>query len=221
MATRRHLNEAVVGFWGFAAPIYDTEFVQQWVYRPAQDEMIALLTAHNSRRVADIGCGTGILADRIAREVHPDAIFGVDLSAGMLAQAARRSEAVQWLTAPAEQLPFDDGSLDAVVTTSAFHWFNQPAALREFHRVLAPGGFAAVATLSPRQKLGGVPLRLLSANRFNPSQAPDPAEMRALFSDAGFTVGDQHRVHRPVWTRLLSDLITVGVKPTQSESNPG
>ena len=49
---------------------------------------------------------------------------------------------------PAEQLPFDDGTLDAVVTTSAFHFFDQPAALREFHRVLASGGLVAVASLS-------------------------------------------------------------------------
>jgi hypothetical protein len=37
--------------------------------------------------------------------------------------------------------------------------------------------------------------------------------MRALFTDAGFTVEDQHRVRRPLWTQVLSDLITVGVKP--------
>lgn len=213
MVIRRQFNEAVTGFWGFAAPVYDTEAVQHWVYRPAQDEMIALLTTHASQRIADIGCGTGILADRIAREVQPEAIFGVDLSEGMLAQARQRSAQVQWLSAPAEQLPFDAGSLDAVVTTSAFHWFNQPAALREFHRVLAPGGFAAVATLSPRQKLLNLPMQWLSANRLNPSHAPDPPEMRALFTEAGFTVEDQHRVRRPVWTQLLSDLITVGVKP--------
>ena len=46
---------------------------------------------------------------------------------------------------------FDDGALDAVVTTSAFHFFDQPAALREFHRVLAPGGLVAVSALSTRQ----------------------------------------------------------------------
>lgn len=173
--------------------------------------MIALLSAHASRRVADIGCGTGILADRIAREVRPEAIFGVDMSDGMLARAARRSTQVQWLTAPAEQLPFGDGSPDAVVTTSAFHWFNQPAALREFHRVLAPGGFAAVATLSTRHQLSGLPLCVLSAKQLNPSHAASPMEMRDLFSNAGFKVDDQHRVRRPVWTQLLSDLITVGV----------
>ena len=216
MATRRQFNEAVTGFWGLAAPIYDTDVVQRWVYRPAQDEMIALLTSHASRRVADIGCGTGILADRIAREVRPDAVFGVDLSEGMLAQAARRSASVQWVTAPAEKLPFDDESLDAVVTTSAFHWFNRPAALREFHRVLSPGGFTAVATLSPRQSMAILPLQWLSANRLNPSHAPDPAEMRTLFTDAGFTVDDQHRVRRPAWAQLVSDLITVGVKSVKS-----
>jgi ubiquinone/menaquinone biosynthesis C-methylase UbiE len=208
-ATRRRFNEAVTGFWSLAAPIYDTAVVQQWVYQPAQDEMIALLEAHGSRRIADIGCGTGILADRIAREVRPDQISGVDLSEGMLAQAARRSPAVRWLTAPAEKLPFEDGALDAVVSTSAFHWFNQPAALREFHRVLAPGGFAAVATLSPRRYL---PLDWLSGHQGPGYDAPAPEQMRKLFSDAGFQVDDQHRVHRPLLTRVLSDLITVGVK---------
>ncbi len=86
-----------------------------------------------------------------SNELHPEAVYGVDMSEGMLAQAKKRSSAVTWLRGPAERLPFDDGALDAVVTTSAFHFFDQPAALREFHRVLAPGGLAAVATFSPRQ----------------------------------------------------------------------
>ncbi|KMO72124.1 class I SAM-dependent methyltransferase [Mycolicibacterium obuense] len=206
-ATRRRFNEAVTGFWGFAAPVYDTAVVQRWVYRPAQDEMIALLQARGSRRIADIGCGTGILADRIAREVQGAHVTGVDMSDGMLAEARRRSSTVEWVRAPAEQLPFADGSLDAVVSTSAFHWFNQCAALREFHRVLRPGGVAAVATLSPRRL---VPVDLLPAVRLPAYDAPDPAAMRRLFTDAGFTVADQHRVRRPLWTQLFSDLITVG-----------
>lgn len=210
MSTRRSFNSAVTGFWSFAAPAYDADALQRWVYRPAQDEMISLLRAHGSRRIADIACGTGILAARIASDMECEAIYGVDFSEGMLAQARDRSTAVQWMAAPAEQLPFDDGSLDAVVTTSAFHFFNQPAALREFHRVLAPGGFAAVATFTPYQPL---PLQWLSASRFNPAHSPSPAALRGLFTDAGFRLEDQHRVRRPIWTRFLSDLITVGTKP--------
>ena len=36
--------------------------------------------------------------------------------------------------------------------------------------------------------------------------------LESLFTDAGFTVADQHRVARPAWTLIVSDLITVGVK---------
>ncbi|MDT5246451.1 MAG: hypothetical protein QOD36_3827, partial [Mycobacterium sp.] len=204
------LNDAVTQFWSVAAPLYDLPFLQQWVYRPAQNEVIEQLNDVGARKMADIACGTGILADRIARELHPDEVYGVDMSDGMLAKARARSSEVQWRKGPAEHLPFEDGVLEAVVTTSAFHFFDQPAALREFHRVLATGGLVAVATLSPRQPL---PLHRLSANRLNPAHNPSPGEMRALFEGAGFRVSDQHRVRRPAWTRMLSDLITVGIKP--------
>jgi ubiquinone/menaquinone biosynthesis C-methylase UbiE len=207
---RRGWNESVTRFWTFAAPAYDARCLQRWVYRPAQDEAIAALRTHGSRRIADIACGTGILADRIRRELAPDEVYGVDMSDGMLAQARRRSPDVRWMKGPAEQLPFEDGFLDAIVTTSAFHFFDQPAALAEFHRVLAPGGLAAVATISPRQVL---PLQLLSASLTNPAHNPSPADMRKLFGDAGFELDDQHRVRRPIWTQVVSDLITVGVKP--------
>jgi hypothetical protein len=81
--------------------------------------------------------------------------------------------------------------------------------MREFHRVLAPGGLAAVATISPPLP---ATLRRLSVNSANPAHNPSPAEMRALFAGAGFTVTDQHRVARPLWTRGVWDLLTTGVK---------
>jgi len=207
-ARGRRLNSAVTRMWSLLAPAYDLPILQQWVYRPPHDEVIAQLRAHRSRRIADIACGTGILSDRIERELHPDEIYGVDMSDGMLAKARARSNRVQWLRGPAEQLPFDDGTLDAVVTTSAFHFFDQPAALREFHRVLASGGLVAVAALSARQPL----LQTPSANKWKPQHNASPAEMRDLFESAGFAVSDQHRVRRPAWMRIVSDLITVGTK---------
>jgi ubiquinone/menaquinone biosynthesis C-methylase UbiE len=207
-AQRRGFNEFVTRFWGVAAPAYNLPFLQQWVYRPAHDEVVAQLRDHQSARVVDIACGTGILADRIERELHPAEVYGVDMSEGMLNQARSRSTKVQWLRGPAEQLPFDDSSLDAVVTTSAFHFFDQPAALREFHRVLAPGGLVAVSTLSARQSI----FQGLSTSKWAPAHNPSSAEMRRLFEDAGFAVDTQHRVRRPLWTRAISDLITVGIK---------
>jgi ubiquinone/menaquinone biosynthesis C-methylase UbiE len=205
---RRGFNEAVTRFWGLAAPAYNLPFLQQWVYRPAHDEVVGQLRAHSSARIADIACGTGILADRIERDLHPEQVYGIDMSEGMLAQARTRSTAVRWLRGPAEQLPFDDAALDAVVTTSAFHFFDQPAALREFHRVLKPGGLVAVSTMSARQpRLQGP-----ATSRWKPAHHPSSAEMRRLFENAGFTVDEQHRVRRPLLTRAISDLVTVGIK---------
>lgn len=208
-APRRGFNETVTRFWSFAAPVYNLPVLQRWVYRPAHNEVIEQLVTHGCRRIADIACGTGILADRIERELKPDEIYGIDMSDGMLAQARARSTRVQWRKGPAEHLPFDDGALDAVVTTSAFHFFDQPAALREFHRVLAPGGLAMVVALSARSPL----LQSPSGSKWKPQHNASAPEMRALFERAGFSVSDQHRVPRPAWTKLISDLVTAGTKP--------
>lgn len=208
MVQRRGFNDIVTGFWSFAAPAYDTQVLQRIVYQPAQDEVLEQLRMHHAHKIADIGCGTGIFADRIQRELRVD-VTGIDMAEGMLAQARARSAKVTWIASPAEQLPFADNELDAVVTTSAFHFFDQPAALREFHRVLKPGGIAAVTTISPRQ---AGPLNALSAHVLNPAHTPTPSAMRKLFEEAGFTVSEQHRVRRPWWVQVVSDLLTVGTK---------
>jgi ubiquinone/menaquinone biosynthesis C-methylase UbiE len=80
--------------------------------------------------------------------------------------------------------------------------------LREFHRVLSPGGLAAVSTLSARHLLPQRP----ATSRWKAAHHPSAPEMRRLFEDAGFTVAEQHRVRRPLITRAISDLITVGIK---------
>lgn len=56
--SRRGLNDAVTRLWSFLAPAYDLPFLQQWVYRPPHDEVIAQLRAHGARKIADIAVGT-------------------------------------------------------------------------------------------------------------------------------------------------------------------
>lgn len=194
--------------WGFLSPIYDLPVLQKQVYRPPHDEVIAQLEAHQSRRIADIACGTGVLTARIERDLNPDKIYGVDMSEGMLDKARTKSTGVSWMHGPAEQLPFEDQSVDAVVTTTAFHFFNQPAALREFHRVLTPGGLVAVTAIASRGSRFQVP----ASNLWKPQHNATAAEFRTLFENAGLTIEAQHRIPRPLWTSPLFDLITVGTK---------
>ncbi len=102
---RRGFNDTVTRFWSFAAPAYDQQCLRRWIYRPAQDEVITQLRQHASTddhscssraRIADVACGTGILADRIQRELQTDEVYGIDMSEGMLAQARKRCDRVRW-----------------------------------------------------------------------------------------------------------------------------
>jgi hypothetical protein len=74
--------------------------------------------------------------------------------------------------------------------------------------VLAPGGLVAVSALSTRQPR----LQSSASSRWKPQHNTSAPEMRTLFENAGFVITDQHRIPRPVWTALVSDLLTVGTK---------
>lgn len=90
------------------------------------------------RNVADVAAGTGKLTRLlVGYGAHLVAVEPVDNMRAFLRASARDVAAV---AGAAEAMPFATASLDAVTVAQAFHWFDAPAALREFHRVLRPGG---------------------------------------------------------------------------------
>lgn len=94
--------------------------------------------------VCDVGTGTGRLVLALARRRPDLSITGIDPSADMLERARRNADGlsrVRFLEAPAEAIPLEDASCDAVVSTlSSHHWANLPAAVNEQGRVLRSGG---------------------------------------------------------------------------------
>lgn len=92
------------------------------------------------RRLLDVASGTGDLALEIQDACPECEVIASDFCAEMLAHAASRGMA-RTVVADALHLPFSDGEFDVV--TVAFGLRNMadyPAALREMHRVLQPGG---------------------------------------------------------------------------------
>ena len=137
----------------------------------------------DARRILDLGAGTGLLtrellgrgADVIA--VEPDAAMRAVLTAAM--------PAVEALDGTAEDLPFEDQSLDAVLVGQAFHWFRRPQAEQEMGRVLRSGGALAIMTNtnSPDANWEGVIYqRVLGAAQPSLAAAPAPL-IEELFRD--------------------------------------
>jgi ubiquinone/menaquinone biosynthesis C-methylase UbiE len=189
---------------------YDLPWIQSMVYRAPQEAVVARLRALPCRLVLDIGCGTGLLAARVRRELPRLRVVGCDFAGGMLARARARDRAGWWVQGDAGRLPFRSGTFDAVVSTEAFHWFpDKRAALREFRRVLRPGGQLMLALVNPRSALAGRLVALASAAVGEPFYWPTAAEMRRQVRAGGFALVRQQPLFRLPGALLFPPVLTV------------
>jgi SAM-dependent methyltransferase len=118
-------------------------FIDVWTRRALLDAALPAMTTHGV--VVDAGCSSGYLLEDLRAE-RPDAqLIGVDLVAAGLRRAHDLVPEAQLLLADVCDLPMADGRIDAVVSANLLeHVPDDVGALREFARVLRPGGRAAI-----------------------------------------------------------------------------
>lgn len=114
--------------------------------------MLALLPSNWV--VADLGCGTGHVAEMLAPAVGR--VIGVDNSPAMLRAARRRTAAaanVEFRAGDLEALPIDSASCDAALLILALTYVAEPTiVLREAARVVRPDGRLVVVDLLPHAR---------------------------------------------------------------------
>jgi demethylmenaquinone methyltransferase / 2-methoxy-6-polyprenyl-1,4-benzoquinol methylase len=106
--------------------------------------LVSRVEAGRGDTVLDVATGTGAVATELVRG-KGCAVVGLDQSAEMLAEARLRvPPGVTLVEGNAEQLPFSDGSFDALAFTYLMRYVDDPGAtLRELARVVRPGGTIA------------------------------------------------------------------------------
>lgn len=139
------------------APAYDfmNRAMTMGIDRLWRRKAVRLLRDCQHDDILDIATGTGDLAIKLARELDPIAVTGVDLSEGMIeigrAKVAKEGlqEVVTLGIGDCLLLPFTDASFDAVTCAYGVRNFaDLLAGYREMHRVLRPGGRAVILELS-------------------------------------------------------------------------
>ena len=156
-------------------------------------------------KVLDMACGTGDVSIALRRKGLD--VVGADISENMLALARKKAPEIDFRYGDASELPFADGSFDAVTIAFGIRNFDKRAqCIRELHRVLKDGGMLAIAEFSiPRNRLwrGIYTLyfknilpaigRLVSKQAYAYSYLPEssfdfpaPEKFRAELSEGGF-----------------------------------
>lgn len=167
------------------------------------------------QQILDVACGTGDSTISIAKAGNPGSrVTGVDISEGMMAlvmqKAAREGvhDRIRLKVADGEDLPFGEGSFHRVTCAFGIRNFeHKEQGLREFYRVLKPGGKAVILELSvPTGRtarrlydlyfmhvlpwVGGLISGDKAAYRYLPASVhafPSPDVFMEMLRDAGFT----------------------------------
>jgi 2-polyprenyl-3-methyl-5-hydroxy-6-metoxy-1,4-benzoquinol methylase len=118
------------------------------------DQLIALVGPRRRAAVADLGCGPGDILLRLRQRGVAWALYGLDLSEGMLA-SARRAEAhlgagkpIQWRQTDIKNTCLPKGSFDVLISNSVLHHLESAVAFwREVGRLGKPGAVVLVRDL--------------------------------------------------------------------------
>jgi SAM-dependent methyltransferase len=102
-------------------------------------EFLRLSDLPRGARIADLGCGSGVFTELLRQAGYRS--VGLDISPRLVAIGRGKYPGLELIEGDAENLPFDDGSLDGVLLSGLVHHFPDPRRLAgEVGRVLQRGG---------------------------------------------------------------------------------
>jgi ubiquinone/menaquinone biosynthesis C-methylase UbiE len=187
------------------AKFYETYLVPL-IFEPYATDLANRLASRSHSRVLEVAAGTGVLTRSLA-SVLPESvsIVATDLNQPMLDHAATlgTKRPVEWRQADAMQLPFQDGTFDAVVCQFGVMFFpDKSRAYSEARRVLKPGGvfifnvwdrieeneFADIVTMSLESLFPEDPPRFLART---PHGYYDGSIIKRDLASAGFMASPQ------------------------------
>lgn len=190
------------------AHTYDRSWLNEFVFLPAVRaclEQIRRARAAGSAgrfRALDVGCGTGTLVTLLAGDPACERAVGLDFSPAMARRAAEKLDRLDLgarasiVVGDSERLPFADAAFDFVTCCHSFHHYpRQSAVMREFHRVLRPGGALILIDGFRDNVIGWLIFDLVVAGVERNVHHASWSEVRNLLHEAGFASWRQRKLN--------------------------
>ena len=179
-------------FYKYLSKVYDRVNPFFWTAE-MRAEALELLDVQQGDRVLDVGCGTGFGTEGLLQ--YTDDVHGLDQSRHQMEKAFEKfgkHDRVAFYRGDAERLPFADDSFDYVWSSGSIeYWPNPVATLRDFRRVVEPGG--RVLVVGPNHPTNPIKARIADAIML----FYDESEADRMFREAGFTEIEHHVMGPP------------------------
>ncbi len=154
---RRNKTEQVKDMFDSIAPAYDfmNRAMTFGIDKCWRSKAVNMIKAHAPAQILDVATGTGDLAIKLAREINPSRVTGIDLSEGMIdvgrkkVSEASLSDRISLVAGNCLALPFEDNTFDCITVAYGVRNFEHlDQGYREMYRTLRPGGMICVLELS-------------------------------------------------------------------------
>lgn len=135
---------------GSAAQVYEDQKVRA-IFGPLARATLDIVPIAPGDLLLDVACGTGIVARSVRDRYGTDvAVKGADLNDDMIEMARKLTSGVvppiEWVVADATTMPFEDGAFSVCICQQGLQFIpDKIAAVREFRRVLRPGGRVVIS----------------------------------------------------------------------------
>jgi len=162
-----HEKQKLSGSFGDVATDYER-------YRPGPPAAaVDWILPEHVGTVVDLGAGTGALTKLLVDRA--DEVVAIEPDDRMRSVLTERVPGIRALEGRGESIPLPDGSADAVLASSSWHWVDPAVALPEVGRVLVPGGVLGAIWSGPdTEGAFFVQAQALLAGRSGPGEDPLP-----------------------------------------------
>ena len=182
-------------FYKYLSKVYDQVNRFTWT-EEMRTEALSWLEFGDDPKVLDVGCGTGFGTEGLLE--HADDVHGLDQSVHQMEKAwakLGKHDPVKFARGDAERLPYRTNSFDILWSSGSIeYWPNPVNALREFRRVVKPGG--QVLVVGPNNPRNSVMQRVADAIML----FYDDEEADRMFERAGYEEFDHYLMgpsHKP------------------------